>query len=253
MPYVESVVTFIDILGFGEMVGADSTGEDVLRVVSRFRMYGTEDLDGRRQSLKGAAIQFSDCIVRCTPLRTGREETIREDVSEEVEDLTYLQGELAAEGIFLRGGIAIGRAHIDVGGVFGPAMIEAYRLESQHAVHPRIVLHPDIVKRYGSAGDAGAGVYADDQVMLTRAADDGLHFVDYLRNFPREVHTESSPWRENIARSYMVPRKTLIERELARHPALSKVRSKYAWLAGYHNDVASDILGSEATDVLVAL
>lgn len=253
MPYVECVVTFIDILGFGEMVRADSTGEAVLRAVSRFRMYGTEDLDGRRHSLKGAAIQFSDCIVRCTPVRTEREETISDDVAEEIEDLTYLQGELAAEGILLRGGVAIGHAHIDVGGVFGPAMIEAYRLESEHAVHPRIVLHPDIMKRCGSVGDSGAGVYADDQVMLTRAADDGLHFVDYLRNFPREVHTENSPWREEIARGYMLPRKRLIERELARHPPLSTIRTKYAWLAGYHNDVALDILGGEADDVLIAL
>jgi hypothetical protein len=253
MAYINSVVTFIDVLGFTELVRSDPSGDEVLRVASSFRLYGTEDLDGRRASQRGTAIQFSDCVLRCTPPREEDEGVSSLDILEEIEDLTYLQGELAAQGILLRGGIAVGPAHIGADGVFGPAVVDAYTLENKHALYPRIVLHPDVTNRFSTEGHSGRGVYAKDQVLLTRASDDGLYFVDYLRNFPREVHTDLSPYRERTARSYMLPRKVLIERELARLGPLDTRRPKYAWLARYHNDVARDILHHAAADVMVAL
>jgi hypothetical protein len=251
MAYINSVVTFIDVLGFSDLLRSDPSGEQVLRVASRLRLYGTEDLDGRRASLRGTAIHFSDCVVRCTPLRDGDDPL--PEVLEELEDLTYLQGELLAEGILLRGGVAVGPAHIGPDGVLGPAVLDAYTLECKHAVYPRIVLHPNLANHLSIDGDSGHGIYARDRLRLTRASDDGLQFVDYLRNFPREVHTDPSPYREETARGYMAPRKELIERELARLKPLDTIRSRYVWLGRYHNEIAREMLGNEAANVIVAL
>jgi hypothetical protein len=51
----------------------------------------------------------------------------------------------------------------------------------------------------------------------------------------------------------MAPRKELIEREFVRLKPLDPLRSRYAWLGRYHNDIAREVLGNEAADVIVAL
>jgi hypothetical protein len=48
-----------------------------------------------------------------------------------------------SNGILVRGGIAKGQLHHTAKVVFGPALIEAYRLESQIAKFPRILLDRD--------------------------------------------------------------------------------------------------------------
>ena len=174
-----------------------------------------------------------------------------EAVLHELEDLTYIQGELSADNILLRGGVAAGLAYSDHSGVFGPALIDAFTLERKCAQYPRIVLHPDLLTRHATSGKRGREVYAKDGLPLTLSADDGFHFIDYLGNFPREVHSDPSPDREEIARSYMVPRKQHVEATIAKADVLSTVRTKYVWLAHYHNQVATDILGAAASDVLI--
>jgi hypothetical protein len=251
MAYINSIVTFIDVLGFSDLLRSDPSGDRILRVASRLRQYATEDLDGRRASLQGTAIHFSDCVVRCTPLRGGEDPL--PEILEELEDLTYVQGELLGEEILLRGGVAVGPAHIGPDGVLGPAVLDAYTIESKLAVYPRIVLHPELANRFSTEGDSGRGMYARDGLRLTRPSDDGFQFVDYLRNFPREIHTDPSPYREETARGYMAPRKELIEREFVRLKPLDPLRSRYAWLGRYHNDIAREVLGNEAADVIVAL
>jgi hypothetical protein len=178
----------------------------------------------------------------------------RKTLLHELEELTYIQGELAAEGILLRGGIASGLVLSDPkgNGIFGPALIDAYMLESRHAQYPRIVLHPALLELHAISRENGLGIYAEDGVLLTRASEDGFYFVDYLRNFPREVHEDPSPYREEYCRSYIVPRKQRIEEGLAQKEVLSSERTKYAWLARYHDEVAREILGEHATDVLIA-
>ncbi|MBV8757096.1 MAG: hypothetical protein JO257_07475 [Deltaproteobacteria bacterium] len=246
------MVTFVDILGFRELVASDKTGEKVLAVFRNLRMYGTEDLGGIGRSRNAKYLHFSDSVVRATPLVHGDGwHSDRETVLHELERLTYAQGELAATGVLLRGGIAAGLAHADATSVFGPAFIDAYTVESQLALFPRIVLHPDLVTEFGSDGARGRAVYADDGLALTRVGSDGLHFLDYLGNFPREVHTDASPDREEVAMSYMEPRKASIEQELVRRHLLDPVRTKYVWLGRYHNEVVVELLRTVVPSLMI--
>jgi hypothetical protein len=145
-------------------------------------------------------------------------------------------------------------AHADPTGVFGPAFIESYTLESQHAQYPRIILHPALMAEHATPGEDGRRLYADDDgLALTRVGDDGFDFIDYLGNFPRELHDEefsSLDERHETARSYMAPRKRRIEEAIKKASLLGRVRAKYVWLARYHNEVAREILGAKAADVL---
>lgn len=89
------------------------------------------------------------------------------------------QLELALSGELVRGGLCVGNVFADEYFVDGPALIEAYELESEVAVVPRVVLSP-----------IAAGVALEDRSTMTWWADgwqdfvlfdsDGRLFVNYL-------------------------------------------------------------------------
>lgn len=252
MVYVESLVTFVDILGFRQLVASDHSGESTLRAVLRVGQFGTEDLFGYGEARRRHALRFSDSVVRVTPMPHGSGwESDREILLHELEELTYMQGELLAEGILIRGGVAAGPAYSDEAGAFGPAFIDAYLLESQHASYPRIVIHPSLTQSHGSRVGSAWSIFADDRVPLTSVASDGFHFLDYLRNFPREMHTDPPRQVKEIAESYMPDRKRLIDEQLKKHDVLSSVRAKYVWLGRYHNEVVREVLGNAGEQYLV--
>ncbi len=249
--YVQALVTFIDVLGFKEMIGNDSGGGVVREVLSQLRGFGTMDLD-ERAHFGFSAYGFSDSVTRCTPLL--HQEGLKTDselLAAEIEELTYIQGELSAKGILIRGGIACGDIYMDEHEVFGPAFIDAYILESKHARYPRIIVHPNLLKTHATFGESGYGIYAEDKLRLTREDTDGFHFVDYLGNFPREIHFDPPPYREETILSYMEPRKQKIEEDIKNANILGTVRPKHVWLGKYHDTTAKELLGEQASSVLI--
>jgi len=54
--------------------------------------------------------------------------------------------DLLRQGVLTRGGITKGLLYHSSNIAFGPALIEAYRLESEVAVYPRVVLDPTLTK-----------------------------------------------------------------------------------------------------------
>ena len=58
--------------------------------------------------------------------------------------LSILAVEALSLDLLIRGGAAIGPLHHENGVVIGKAMVEAYRLESELANYPRIVISPEL-------------------------------------------------------------------------------------------------------------
>jgi hypothetical protein len=73
-------------------------------------------------------------------------------------------------GFLLRGGAAIGRLYHAQGVVFGEALVEAFRIESQTSIYPRVVLSPSITSRPG---------WIEQQTDIVKDSD-GLYHVDYF-------------------------------------------------------------------------
>lgn len=130
----------------------------------------------------------------------------------------WLQSNLVAEGFFVRGGLSLGSLHVSDHVLFGPALVEAYDLESRAAVHPRIVLSRAAAEtQRGTAGGS----------MLMRD-DDGQTFIDYLGAVVEEPD-DPIP----LLRSH---RDTVVDRL---HGSRRHKRrwEKYRWLGEYHNAV----------------
>ena len=90
---------------------------------------------------------FSDNIVISYPLASMTKELSPHSVPIFVLSqtlLSILASQALRLGFLLRGGAAIGRLYHDSGVIFGDALVEAYRLESQIAIYRRVILSPGI-------------------------------------------------------------------------------------------------------------
>jgi hypothetical protein len=170
----ECAVLFVDILGVREM----ATGSDAPQhLVALQRAVRGRVRDFLSPSSPWPARFFSDTLVLAAPI------AVHGDEEAAVGGLTiqaaWLQLNLIAEGFFLRGALTVGSLHM-AELLFGPALVEAYELESQRAVHPRVVL-----SERATAGQHDALAYYADprespQNALLMRDDDGFTFIDYL-------------------------------------------------------------------------
>lgn len=227
--YQKSVVTFIDILGFRELVSTRPASE-VDRAVKLLRRFAGKD---RRDPLGVTSISFSDSVVRARPIDQPSA------VFFELLDLLHAQGELIGLGVLVRGGIALGDIANEDGRVFGPGFIAAYDLESKSAIYPRIIVAPDLLEQCCALPFKLVNDVEDEYrhiAELLRVGEDGIWHIDYLGAFPEEMDDESLivPWLKQ--------HKKLIEGLIAAARGnVAGIGMKANWLATYHNNYVSSI------------
>ncbi len=235
--YRPSVVTFLDILGFREIV-RDRSASEVRAIIDVVRRFGTPDpdIDAAPEGFETtASVAFSDSIVRVRAYDTDYPSGA---LFHEVISLVHLQAELIAHDVLVRGGVTVGNAYVQDDIAFGPAFNRAYELESKVANSPRIVLGPEVFQAlrnderlWAEHHDLADEVYY--QRRMLKRGDDGLWYVDYLYAAYEEVdEPESYPELLDSHRAMIVSR-------AAAAAANPGVLQKYLWLAGYHNDVCA--------------
>lgn len=161
--YVERIVAFVDILGFGALVSSLSSNPELhgrlhyaLTYIKSYRESSrTENTAHRNLEIS----VFSDSIaISSQPF----------DASGVLWACGWLHAQLLYFGILTRGGISIGPTIHKDDVLYGEGMLKAYQLESSAAVYPRIVVDPDILPRL-SVGMKNNFLDQDS---------DGLSFVD---------------------------------------------------------------------------
>lgn len=189
--YQQSLLSFIDVLGFRDLVSRATVPEiiDVLRGKERLTLhwghgFPTEPSDG-------TTFTFSDLIVNVTSLR---EPYPLYGLFEEFATLGFRQLMLATQGVFVRGGIVFGDIYVDGLTIFGPALIKAYDLERTTAKWPILALDPDLVQyidlmsaqhlsnREKENPDGlvlGTALLMQLRTLIGRT-NEGVHFLDYL-------------------------------------------------------------------------
>lgn len=229
---VKCAVLFIDILGVREMNRSRRVGQH-LKALERAvtGMYR----DFLEPDSPWPAAFFSDTLVLASPvLRPDDEES---SIGGLVIQAAWLQLNLIAEGFFVRGGLGFGQFHIRDGLIFGPALVEAYDLESVVAVHPRVVLgrhaersQREDLRHYGRPEDS------PQHTLLCRDAD-GWTFINYLGLLFDEPE-DPRPSLE-LHRDQITTRLDLYRSEKRRW-------EKYRWVAEYHNATVGGHLPGEA-------
>ena len=241
LSYRPSIVTFIDILGFRSIVNR-MPAHEIYEIVKRVQRHAGSTDEGvvREFGLVEEAnwtrcVFFSDSVVRVRPFDAKYRDG---SLFHEIIDLVHAQGELAHQGIFIRGGLTIGDIHQGDDVIFGPAMVRAYDLESSFSNYPRIVIDPDVFKALRTDPRLHAEHHDVTQEMkyikgLVRKGDDGLYSIDYLGAFRNEMDDpEAFPEYLADVRNHIVSQAVSAAKNLA-------VLQKYLWMAKYLNAVAA--------------
>ena len=144
MPYSERYVAFIDILGFSDIVKRSETDsklfDALVKTLSDIQAHelipgaDAEDVQFQFQT-------FSDSIV-LSSTRTMN------GLGYMLSSIQRLAINLLQEQHLIRGGIARGKLYHEKGVMFGPAFMEAYRIERTFAKYPRIILNKETYEDY---------------------------------------------------------------------------------------------------------
>lgn len=244
------VVTFIDILGYRNLLNT-MRAEELVGVVNALRGFAAGDGDDAEPPRRSDEIRLhtqsfsesvSDAIVR---VRTVDTQSCDGPFVHELIDLMHAIVECVSRGILIRGGMTIGPVHVGLDGrgpIFGNGMVRAYKIEDEEAVYPRIMIDDQALEIYLT--DAALwkdgeqdGYEAALAMRFIGVAEDGSHFVDYLRAAgPGEFDAGIAGHFDFLRRH-----KRLIVNHLANADA--KARRKLVWLANYHNRYVGELRG----------
>lgn len=139
--YEDRLVLFLDILGFkthiAQSIQDHEVFDNIYQTIEKIHTY--QDKFGRFPSRE--VTSFSDSIVISYPIHAS---SLRR-IFQEIRDIVLI---LLEFGFVCRGGVGIGELYHKGSVVFGPAMVEAYELESKHANFPRVIIRKEDIDKY---------------------------------------------------------------------------------------------------------
>ena len=190
MHYEDRVVCFLDILGFADHIrhtirqdGSDDE-DKVKNIANAFEVVRyLLDTDKPEQRDGNEVTQFSDSIVISFPID---EES---GVFNALLGILWVQINLVLVGMLCRGGISRGKLIHTNKMLYGPAFVDAYRLESTAALYPRVILDQLIVE-IGTSAHARHHFEEHERqsIMSLLSRDlDGMYYIDYITKGQSEL------------------------------------------------------------------
>jgi hypothetical protein len=236
--YVRSIVSYLDILGFHELIKTKRPGEisRILRILA--------------ESVKPSPIfkadkfqftKFSDTVIRSIPVN----ENLSFAFTFELRSVLNAQIALISEGIPIRGAVTIGDIVQSWGVVYGPAVIRAYSLESQRGSPPRIVIDEEALAEVRPVLDKNG----ESSILAALVKEEGsATYIDYLRAGEYEFRVPEQEYPLFLAKH-----RDLVRHGLSTYATQPKVLPKYEWLKEYHDSAIEDLAqmyGARATQRL---
>ena len=231
--YTRRAVAFVDVLGWKALV-ADGREIDPQLRQSLSYMKELYEVSLAELAVLGPdkvckLTHFSDSIV----VSSG---TSPLEIVDLLETLSIIYQHFFTNGLLLRGGLTIGSIFHHETTVFGPALISAWKLESEHAIFPRIIVDPTFLKEFKETPELFIDPQNEDEVLIldgvyrdmVRQDSDGYYFVDFLR-----VREWAGPFSSEFISSELLAHET------------DSVRRKYSWMRNYWKTDESERLAAE--------
>jgi len=200
--YEERLCAFVDILEFRELVGQSvyrpQIAQKLLQILQRHVIQATpvwernspvsiiksryerngvpqndaarlaqQRVDQYKREERGSV--FSDSLILSAVVNDRA-------VGSLIASLLFLSRGLAELGIYVRGGICLGKLHHDADICFGPGLIAAYDQEKKIAIYPRIIFERDAQRVLARLQLPSMGELSD----YFREDFDGEAFLDFL-------------------------------------------------------------------------
>lgn len=235
--YKSKYVAFLDLLGFKEIVRQSVWDQSTLNNINAALTYTSKVQHDNyhgimpMDDLGKQVTAFSDSII------------ISYDTSTPgggffvLMDLVFICNNLLAMGIPVRGGVTVGSLIHDTQKCFGPAMIDAYLMESKKAIFPRIIIDQEVLKYdFSNPGEANTVEYEADYLNKIIKIDprDDLLFIDYMKQWGE--FDEIAVYNNYIQRT-----REFIVRNLKAYAYDKNVYPKYDWLRWYYNETITAV------------
>ena len=224
--------------GFQEFFEAIAKDSPVLETL-------TEDVAAEVRQATRADIRFShfsDAVVISVPLTSSDEDLClgASGVLSAIAASCIMQLASLAMDFAVRGGMEIGLGtEFEDGGVYGPALLGAYRLENQVADYPRIVAGPGLLRfleltrqlEPNCPRDQVAALYSNSATELLHREEDSVFATDFMGSEFYKLH--DGPNRKPIVSAAFTHAEAQYEKwTAAGDHTLSR---RYAWLLRYMN------------------
>ena len=246
--YKKNIVTFIDILGFKNLVEQSEIHEEIFRKIQRtlMKFKSLEDPlswpsdlieveeDAQMKGLEGFDISsktkctcFSDSIVVSIEV----ENDLNKVFSSLIANLARIGAELLCEGVLIRGGIDLAEVYHENGVIFGKGLINAYELESNAAKYPRIIVSKNLISELNYPLLEKSSRYPYHQ-YLDRFDDGciGIHQLIFYQVLQNSTIISDDRIREALKKS-----KDVIIEGLDANFEYSQIFLKYKWLMSQYN------------------
>ena len=161
-------------------------------------------------------------------------------------DLVHICNDLLGIGIPVRGGITVGKLIHDELKCFGPAMVEAYKIESEIAVFPRVIIKPKVMEYdLKRPGEANTVAYEAEFLrgLIKRDSRDEQIFLDYMKQ-SQEFDTPEMYYE------YVRKTREFIIENLDKYATDKELLRKYKWLKRYYNKTIKSVY-EEAEDLII--
>lgn len=252
MNYEQRIVAFIDILGFrallDETVSKDGKDlpnriDEVINAYESIREIWDLDKKSETINLKTYSSKqvtiFSDLIVVSFKAEEPSE------VFFTLLEIKWLIMRLLNHRILCRGAVTLGKLIHKNEYIFGPALAEAYMLESKAALYPRVILDRNIV-------EAGATFKSKDHTSkqeleyvesLLERDSDGMYYVDYFYKAQSELDDPQYDFPAYIQNLGEIIRKGLMG---SSHHSKADLRVKYSWMRERYNNMVEKVTSKNA-------
>jgi hypothetical protein len=225
--YTATLVTYIDILGFGEKV-ENNNCDEIYEILKNFYKVTGED-DNLKKLIDLNVITFSDTSLRLYQIKKLPFGLLLFEII----NMGMIQCHLLFQDTLIRGCIHAGAFFSSGNTFYGPALIAAYNLESKSVTYPMIALSPKISKILEEKE-----TYFDEHDMLVKNdhkdiselifRENGLHYINYLKVMLGMVEKSST-------KGIILKHRELINKNLENYASYPKIFNKYKWLENYHN------------------
>ena len=231
-----AIVCYADILGFRNMtMEAFDSGkaDEFLRKVKASLASAYDEVrefatDARRRFRIFDMKVFTDNIVVAYPLRDLHKNFGEPELGTLLMLFAQMQASLAKDGFFLRGAITAGCHYQDDDIAYGRAFLEAVGLDKS-GEPPRLVIASSVETLISKHLSWYSGGWAPHQDILLEDPRDGQLFIDYLS--VAFEHFPDGP----IDYELLAAHSKNVNEGLCIYESEPRVRSKYTWLASYHN------------------
>lgn len=231
-----SYCAFMDVLGFSARISESFENTHGDKLLREFHGILSEQISKMKAEQDETLLyfkSFTDNVILAQPKFSS---DLESEFGFILDSILEFQFHMALAGFFIRGGLSIGYLFIDENSVYGPALLEAYALESKKAVNRIVVLSDDVMVLVQNHLKFYGAVEISPQNRHVWINDEGRFFLNYLSECIWEIDGG-----DEIDWNSLMKHKKIIEHHLDKYRSEPSVFGKYVWLASYHNEFCSSV------------